>query len=80
LLSKNAFFRGLTIDLDGVVYAWWIDGIYKVDIRKNLAESRVVRVAELDNIGAMTFDNENNILFTSGKALNKMSVTNSTEC
>ncbi|KAL4706414.1 hypothetical protein ACJJTC_010897 [Scirpophaga incertulas] len=79
-LSKNAYFRGLTIDLDGAVYAWWVDGIYLVDVKRNLTESRVVRVAELDNIGAMTFDNENNILFTSGKALNRMTISNVTDC
>lgn len=79
-LSKNAFFRGLTVDLDGVVYTWWIDGIYKVDIKRNLGESRVVKVAHMTHIAAMTFDNENNILLSAGKALYKMSVSNATKC
>ncbi|XP_028164866.1 ommochrome-binding protein-like isoform X1 [Ostrinia furnacalis] len=79
-LSKNAFFRGLTVDLDGVVYTWWIDGIYKVDIMRNLGESKVVKVAHMNHISGMTFDNENNILVSFGKALYKMSVTNATLC
>ncbi|CAB3225516.1 unnamed protein product [Arctia plantaginis] len=68
-ISGNAFFRGITMDLEGTVYTWWIDGIYKVVIKKNLRHSKVVRVAVLPDIGAMTFDNDNNILFTSDKSL-----------
>lgn len=79
-LSKNAFFRGLTVDLDGVVYTWWIDEIYKIDIKKNLSESRLVKFTNIHHLVAMTFDNNNNILFTVGKSLFKMAITNSTEC
>lgn len=75
-LSTNAYFRGITIDLDGDVYAWWIDGIYKIDFAKNIIESTISRVAELPSIGAMTFDNNNNILFTSEKSLYVMAKTN----
>lgn len=80
-LSKNAFFRGITIDLDDTVYAWWIDGIYKVLLERNLSQSRIERVAYLPNIGSMVFDNDNNILFTSDKDLYALTETNaSTIC
>ncbi|RVE46334.1 hypothetical protein evm_009053 [Chilo suppressalis] len=79
-LSKNAYFRGLTVDLDGAVYAWWIDGVYKVNIEKDLATSSVVRVAAMDNVGAITFDNVNNMLFTSGAALYRLTLSNATIC
>ncbi|KAJ8720522.1 hypothetical protein PYW08_005987 [Mythimna loreyi] len=74
-LSKNAYFRGLTIDLDGEVYAWWVDGIYKIVFSKNIVYSKIYRVATLPLIGAMAFDNENNFLFTSDKSLYKMEKT-----
>ncbi|CAG9782244.1 unnamed protein product [Diatraea saccharalis] len=79
-LSKNAFFRDLTVDLDGVVYALWIDGIYKVIIEKDLAKSSIVRVAAMEDVGAITFDNKNNLLFTSGAAVNKLTLSNATFC
>ncbi|XP_059061695.1 ommochrome-binding protein-like [Achroia grisella] len=79
-LSKNAFFRGLTIDLDDTVYAWWIDGIYRVVIEKNLAESSIVKVADIPGIGALTFDNDNNIIFSSDRSVFKMTETNITKC
>lgn len=75
-VSKNSLFRGLTVDLDGVVYAWWIDGIYKVVIfEKNLEMSKVVKVSHLPSIGAMTFDNDNNVLFTIDRSLYRMTET-----
>lgn len=75
-VSQNAFFRGLNIDLDGTVYAWWIDGIYKVIIEKSLEDSRIIKVASLPvTIGGMTFDNDNNMLFTVGKELFKLAAT-----
>lgn len=74
-ISKNGYFRGITIDLDGNVYAWWIDGIYKVVLMKNLQHSKLVRVAKIPFIGAMTFDNDNRILFTSDKSLYLMEPT-----
>lgn len=77
-LSNNPFFRGLTIDLDDVVYTWWIDGIYKVNIAKNLTESYVRRVAYLPSIGSMVFDNDNNVLFTSDRDLYALTETNVT--
>ncbi|XP_031765091.1 ommochrome-binding protein-like [Galleria mellonella] len=79
-LSKNAFFRGLTIDLDDTVYAWWIDGLYRVVIEKNLAESSIVKVAHIPGIGALTFDNDNNIIFNLDKSVFKMTETNVTKC
>lgn len=76
-LSRNAFFRGITIDLDGTVFAWWIDGIYKVIIDKNLHYSKLVKHVDITSIGAMTFDNENNIMFTVDKGLYRMTPSNS---
>ncbi|XP_014356906.2 ommochrome-binding protein [Papilio machaon] len=78
LLSNNPFFRGLTIDLDDVVYTWWVDGIYKVNIAKNLLESNIHRVAYITTIGSMVFDNDNNILFTSDRGLYALTETNTT--
>lgn len=71
-LSKNAFFRGLAMDLDGNIYAWWIDGIYRVFVDKNLNDSRVIKIADLPKIGALTFDNENNLMFTSSRSLYRL--------
>nr|XP_026498263.1 ommochrome-binding protein-like [Vanessa tameamea] len=77
-LSKNSYFRGLTIDLDNNIYAWWIDGIYRVIIEPKLANSRIVRVARIPSIGALTFDNDNNFLFTVGKSLFRLIETSNT--
>ncbi|CAH2251677.1 ommochrome-binding protein-like [Pararge aegeria] len=71
-LSKNAFFRGLVIDNHDVIYAWWIDGIYQVVIEPKLGDSRIVKVANIPSIGAVTFDKENNFLFTAGKSLYRL--------
>ncbi|CAG9129740.1 unnamed protein product [Plutella xylostella] len=79
-LSQNPFFRGLTMDLDGEVYAWWLDGIYKVVLEDVLADSKVVKVAHVPTIGCMTFDNSNNILLTMDKSLFQMTKTNITAC
>ncbi|XP_035443270.2 uncharacterized protein LOC118271320 [Spodoptera frugiperda] len=74
-LSKNAFFRGLAVDLDGEVYAWWLDGIYKVIFSKNIIHSKIEKVTNLPLIGAMAFDNNNNILIASDKSLYLMAKT-----
>ncbi|VVD03109.1 unnamed protein product [Leptidea sinapis] len=79
-LSKNAYFRGLVIDLDDNVYAWWIDGIYKVTIEKQLAKSRVEIVAKIEGLNALTFDNDNNFLFASGKSVYRLINANTTNC
>ncbi|KAM3966039.1 ommochrome-binding protein [Aphomia sociella] len=79
-LSKNAFFRGLAIDLDDTVYAWWIDGLYKVIIEKNLPESKIVKVAHITGLGALTFDNDNNIIFSSDRSVFRLTETNMTKC
>ncbi|XP_026328143.1 uncharacterized protein LOC113236335 [Hyposmocoma kahamanoa] len=75
-LSKNNFFRGLTMDLNENFYAWWIDGIYKVVKGRDFLDAKLVRVADIPNIGAMTFDNGNNFLFTTSKSLFKLTSTN----
>lgn len=74
-ISKNAFFRGLTIDLEDNIYAWWLDGIYKIIVDKDIIESRIEKVANIPGIGSMTFDNKNNVLFTSDKSLYVMKET-----
>ncbi|XP_072945481.1 ommochrome-binding protein-like [Epargyreus clarus] len=80
-LSKNAFIRGLTIDLDDVVYAWWVDEVYKVVIDNNvLSKSRLVKIAEIPFIGAITFDNNNNFIFTSDKNLFRLIETDFSNC
>ncbi|XP_041969646.1 ommochrome-binding protein-like [Aricia agestis] len=79
-LSNNPFFRGLTIDMYGTVYAWWVDGIYKIDVGANIARSKITKVALIPDIGAVTFDNDNNIMFTSGKSLFRLTESNATYC
>ncbi|XP_038218914.1 ommochrome-binding protein-like [Zerene cesonia] len=79
-LSKNSYFRGLAINLDDEIYVWWLDGIYKITIDKKLADSRVDKVIELEDIDALTFDNDNNFLFTSGRSLYKLLDVNMTLC
>lgn len=80
-LSKNSYIRGLTIDLDDNVYTWWIDGIFKVIIAPRFSESTLIRIAHIPKIGALTFDNNNNFLFTVGKSLFRLSETsNNTVC
>ncbi|CAG9571610.1 unnamed protein product [Danaus chrysippus] len=80
LLSSNAFFRGLTIDNYGVIYAWWVDGIYKITIGENLSQSRIDKIANTPMIGALTFDSDNNFLITEGKSLYRLTETNTTVC
>lgn len=75
-LSKNNFFRGLTMDLNEYFYVWWIDGVYKVVKGRDLLDSKLVKVADIPNIGAMTFDNHNNFLFTTSKSLLRLTSTN----
>lgn len=75
-LSKNNFFRGLTMDLSENFYAWWIDGIYKVVKGRDFLDTKLVKVADIPNIGAMTFDNGNNFLFTTSKSLFRLTSTN----
>ncbi|XP_023953355.1 ommochrome-binding protein-like [Bicyclus anynana] len=79
-LSKNAFFRGLVIDNQDVVYAWWIDSLYRVVIEPKLGESRIVKVAHIPSIGALTFDKDNNFLFTAGKSLFRLIETTAKVC
>ncbi|CAG4938218.1 unnamed protein product [Parnassius apollo] len=80
LLSKNAFFRGITMDLDDVVHVWWVDGIYKVVLEKNLSDSKIEMIAHLPDIGSVVFGNTNNILFTSDRSLYTLIKTNMTIC
>lgn len=75
-LSKNSFFRGMTMDLNDNFYVWWIDGIHKVVKGRDFFESKLFRVAEIPNIGALTFDNGNNYLFTTSKSLFRLTSTN----
>lgn len=75
-LSKNNFFRGMTMDLNDNFYVWWLDGIYKVVKGRDFFETKLVRVAEISNIGAVTFDNGNNILFTTSNSLIRLTSTN----
>lgn len=76
-LSIYPFFRGITMDLEGNVYTWWLDGIYKIDINKILQLTKMYRVAELADIGTIAFDNENNILFNVDRSLYVMKKTSS---
>lgn len=76
-ISSNVFIRGITMDLDGNIYAWWIDELYKVVLGSKLKYSELVKVAEIPIIGALAFDNRNNILFTLDKSLYVMKKTNS---
>ncbi|XP_063537666.1 uncharacterized protein LOC134747038 [Cydia strobilella] len=78
-LSTNRFFRGLTVDLEGIVYAWYIDGIYKVILDSVLAHSTVRRVSNVE-VGAMTFDNSNNIIYSNERSLYKLTKTDTTKC
>ncbi|CAK1542744.1 unnamed protein product [Leptosia nina] len=77
-LSYNPYFRGLAIDRYDVIYTWWLDGIYKVIIDKKLGNSRIVKAIYMNDVGALTFDRDNNILFTSGKSLYRLTDTNTT--
>lgn len=74
-LSTNAFFRGVAKDLDENIYAWWIDGIYKVVIDRNLHYSKLVKHIDLEYVETVTFDNDNNILFTADGGLYRMTPT-----
>lgn len=60
------------MDKHGTVYAWWVDGIYKVNIEEDFKNTTIVRVAEIESIGAMTFDVDNNILYTIKEGLYKL--------
>ncbi|CAH4028966.1 unnamed protein product [Pieris brassicae] len=77
-LSYNPYFRGLAVDRHDVIYTWWLDGIYKVIIEKNLSESRIVKAVYIDDVGSLTFDLDNNFIFTSGKSLYRLNDLNTT--
>ncbi|XP_047523387.1 ommochrome-binding protein-like [Pieris napi] len=77
-LSYNPYFRGIAIDRHDAIYTWWLDGIYKVIIEKNLSESRIVKVVYIDDVGSLTFDLDNNFIFTSGKSLYRLNDLNIT--
>ena len=80
-LSKNRFFRGLVVDRNDDIYAWWVDGIYKVIIGPKLTESTIVKIMHIPVIGAMTFDNNNDIIFSVDKSLFRLiKTTNTTIC
>ncbi|XP_063365955.1 uncharacterized protein LOC134654440 [Cydia amplana] len=78
-LSRNPFFRGLTVDLEGIVYAWYIDGIYKVIIDSVLVHSSVRRVSDVV-VGTMTFDNSNNIIYSNERSLYKLTKADTAKC
>lgn len=79
-LSKNSFFRGLVMSNHEDIYAWWIDGIYQVIIEPQLGQSRIVKVADIPSIGAVTFDRDNNFLFTAGKSLYRLTEATAKVC
>ncbi|XP_047998534.1 uncharacterized protein LOC125235934 [Leguminivora glycinivorella] len=78
-LSLDRFFRGLTVDGKGVAYAWHIDGIYKVYLSEDLSQSTLKRVSNIAP-DAMTFDQSNNILYSIGKTLYKLTKVDTADC
>ncbi|XP_061716848.1 uncharacterized protein LOC133524724 isoform X1 [Cydia pomonella] len=78
-LSTERFIRGLTVDGKGAVYAWHVDGIYKVTLGKVLSQSTLKRVSNLAP-DAMTFDQSNNIIYSIGKKLYKLSKVTTSDC
>lgn len=80
LLSDNAFFRGMTMDRNGDLYTWWIDGIYKLFKNNDWKKSSLEKVADLPSIGALTFDKDNNFLLTLGRSLFKLIPTDEFNC
>ncbi|CAH0719277.1 unnamed protein product, partial [Brenthis ino] len=77
-ISKNRFFRGLVIDKNDDIYAWWIDGIYRVIIGPKFSDSSIVKLIHIPVIGAMTFDSNNDIIFTVNKSLFRLIKTSNT--
>ncbi|XP_047998476.1 ommochrome-binding protein-like [Leguminivora glycinivorella] len=78
-LSTERFIRGLTVDMKGAVYAWHVDGIYKVVVGSPLSQSTLKHVARIAP-DAMAFDESNNIIYSNGKTLYKLSVVATNKC
>ncbi|XP_047998664.1 uncharacterized protein LOC125236023 [Leguminivora glycinivorella] len=78
-LSNEGWIRGLTVDVNGAVYAWHEDGIYKVTVSNTHSESTLKRVTIIAP-DAMTFDESNNILYTIGKKLYKLTKVATSKC
>ncbi|XP_061716849.1 uncharacterized protein LOC133524724 isoform X2 [Cydia pomonella] len=78
-LSTERFIRDLTVDIKGAVYAWHVDGIYKVTVGNVLSQSTLKRVSNLAP-DAMTFDQSNNIIYSIGKNLYKLTKVATGSC
>ncbi|XP_061716853.1 uncharacterized protein LOC133524726 [Cydia pomonella] len=78
-LSTESWIRGLTVDTKGTVYAWHVDGIYKVTVGNVLSESKLKRVTGIAP-DAMAFDESNNIIYSIRKKLYKLSKVATSKC
>ncbi|XP_061716854.1 ommochrome-binding protein-like [Cydia pomonella] len=78
-LSTERYIRGLTVDEKGAVYAWHVDGIYKVTLGNVLSQSTLKRVSNIAP-DAMTFDHLNNIIYSNSKTLYKLTKVATNKC
>lgn len=68
--------RGLTVDLNGNVYACLQDGIYAVKKSDNSLE----RVLYVDDAFGVAFDNDNNIVYSDATSVFRLKPTMKTDC
>ncbi|XP_061717554.1 uncharacterized protein LOC133525284 [Cydia pomonella] len=78
-LSTEPWMRGLTVDTKGTVYAWHINGIYKVTVGKVPSESTLKRITRIAP-DAMAFDESNNIIYSIRKKLYKLTKVATSKC
>ncbi|XP_047998647.1 uncharacterized protein LOC125236008 [Leguminivora glycinivorella] len=78
-LSNKDWITGLTADGKGTVYAWHVDGIYKVTVGNSPSEYTLKRVTGIAP-DAMTFDESNNIIYSIRKNLYKLTKVATNKC
>ncbi|XP_047998518.1 uncharacterized protein LOC125235922 [Leguminivora glycinivorella] len=79
-LSSERWFKGLTVDMKGTVYAWHaVNGINKVSVGNTPSETTLKRVTGIAP-DAMTFDESNNILYSVKKKLYKLTKVATSKC
>lgn len=76
LYVENPVMRSLTTDKEGNVYACLQDGIYVA----NKAATSMDKIIEIDDGFGLTFDNDNNIVYSDAKRLIRLKLNRHKKC
>lgn len=66
--SRDAHFRGMTVDANGLPYLIAQDGIYTIDV----INRHVIKKWPLENGHGLAFDNDNNIIYSDERSVTKL--------